>query len=397
MSPATDRPGPRPSEPHPAEPHSFEPGPSEPDDLVEALLGIDPAGPLGALRRRRPEILRHAQGAYRELVSPAEPGGLPPAERAALALRAALGEGHAALAGHFRALLAARGTAEQRAAAERFPAPGDEGRLGTLLRHADLVAKHPGRVGQAEIDRLAALGLSPQDIVAATQLVSFVPFQTRLLAGLRLLRDEAPDAGPAAAEAEAAAVSARAFTMAEVGWEPRVPPVDADTATPAQRAALDACPPAQRRSTYFLTLANDPGSLGERGALFNSVMYAPRGLPRSERELATAVVSMVNGCVYCASVHARRFAELTKEPAVMQRLLDEGLGAPLDARRRAIAGFSAALTRDPGAAGPGALAPLRASGLDDLEVLDLVHSVAMFANANRLMQSLGRSVVPAGR
>ena len=37
--------------------------------------------------------------------------------------------------------------------------------------------------------------------------------------------------------------------MQEVGWEPRLPPVDAETATPAQRAALEACPPAQRGST----------------------------------------------------------------------------------------------------------------------------------------------------
>jgi len=30
-------------------------------------------------------------------------------------------------------------------------------------------------------------------------------------------------------------------------------------------------------------------------------------------------------------------------------------------------------------------------GMDDLEVLDLIHSIAMFANANRLMQSLGET------
>mgnify|MGYP000199149279 CR=1 FL=1 len=32
---------------------------------------------------------------------------------------------------------------------------------------------------------------------------------------------------------------------------------------------------------------------------------------------------------------------------------------------------------------------LRAAGLDDREVLDLVHAVALFAWANRLMLSLG--------
>ena len=183
------------------------------------------------------------------------------------------------------------------------------------------------------------------------------------------------------------------FTMDEVAWHPRIPPVEAEQATPAQLAALEACPPAQRRSTYFLTLANDPASLGERGALFNSVMYAPRGLPRAERELATAVVSIVNGCVYCTSVHARRFAELTQEPAAMQALLDEG-GTALPPRRRAIVDFAAKLTATPGAVTVPDLAPLRAVGMEDLEVLDLIHAIAMFANANRLMQSLGASVAP---
>ncbi|MBL6080282.1 peroxidase-related enzyme [Belnapia sp. T18] len=184
------------------------------------------------------------------------------------------------------------------------------------------------------------------------------------------------------------------FTIEEVCWEPRIPPVEAESATPEQHAALEACPPAQRRSTYFLTLARDPASLGERGALFNSVMYVPRGLPRAERELATAVVSIVNGCVYCASVHARRFAELTKDAEVMQRLLEAGLGTELSPRRRAIVDFAARLTREPGAVGAADLKPLREAGLDDLELLDLIHSIAMFANANRLMQSLGRSVMP---
>ena len=257
------------------------------------------------------------------------------------------------------------------------------------MRYADQVAERPGQVGQAGIDALAAEGLSPQDIVAVTQLVSFVPFQVRLLAGLRAMLGGA--AADPAREIVAAPVR---FTMAEVGWSPRVPPVEAESATPAQLAALDACPPAVRRSTYFLTLALDPASLNERGALFNSVMYAPRGLPRAERELATAVVSMVNGCVYCCSVHARRYAELTHDPAPMQRLLDEGFGTALEPRQRAIVDVSATLTATPGAVGAADLVGLQAVGVTGLELLDLVHAIAMFANANRLMQSLGESNPP---
>jgi uncharacterized peroxidase-related enzyme len=355
-------------------------------DLAETLVGIAPDSALAALRATREDIRGHIQGACRALVTPAEPGGVSLVERASLALRVALSDGDMRLAGHFRSLL----TPAQAGAATA--SPEGSGRFALLMRFGDTVAAHPARIGQADIDALSAHGFSPQDIVAATQLAAFVPFQVRLLAGLRAMQGGPPTA---ASTVLIAAAPAR-FTMAEVGWAPRIPPVDPDTATPAQLAALDACPPAVRRSIYFLTLAQDPESLAERGALFNSVMYAPRGLPRAERELATAIVSMVNGCVYCCSVHARRFAELTREPVTMQRVLDEGFGAPLNARCRAITDFAAKLTATPGAIEAADLAPLRAAGLVELEMLDLVHAIAMFANANRLMQALGESMPPVG-
>lgn len=360
------------------------------DDLIESILGIAPESPLGLLRRRRPEALRHAEGAYRALLLPVDPAGLSPVERAAVALRVALREGDAGLAARFRTLLG--GDARAIAAAEDLDGAGNAAgpRLAALLRHAELVATHPADCGQAEIDALRALGLSPQAVVALTQLVSFVPYQVRLLAGLRAMQGGGgtvpPGLAPVAAD--------RPFTLAEVGWQPRLPPVEEAGATPVQLAALEACPPGQRNSVYFRTLALDPGSLGERGALFTTVMYAPRGLPRAERELSTAIVSMVNGCVYCCAVHARRFVELTKQEPAMRRLFTDGLAAETDPRRRAIVDFSALLTAAPGAASPAALAPLRAVGLDDLELLDLIHCVAMFANANRLMQSLGDSILP---
>jgi uncharacterized peroxidase-related enzyme len=184
------------------------------------------------------------------------------------------------------------------------------------------------------------------------------------------------------------------FTLKPVGWRPRLPPVRPETATPDQLAALEACPPAQRRSAYFLTLAHDPASLGERGALFTTVMYAEGGLDRAERELATTIVSMVNGCEFCTSVHARRFVELTGEAAAMQRILDHGWAEEPDPRRAAICRLAEALTRDPASVSAADLAPLRAAGLTDLELLDLIHCIAMFANANRLMLSLGDALLP---
>jgi uncharacterized protein YciW len=158
-------------------------------DLIDTLLGITPDTPLGALRARRALARAHAEGAWRELVLPVFPGGLSLAERAALALRLALLEGSAALATHYRGLLI--GWPAVRVAAETFPAPDGEDRLALLLRYADLVAKQAGLCEQAHIDALSAAGLSAQDIVAATQLIAFVPYQSRLLAGLTALRGAA--------------------------------------------------------------------------------------------------------------------------------------------------------------------------------------------------------------
>lgn len=187
-------------------------------------------------------------------------------------------------------------------------------------------------------------------------------------------------------------MSSKRFTLEAVEWDAWMPPVEPDTATPAQRAALDASP--QANSAYFRTLAHDVDSLAERSPLFHAVMYVPRGLKRAERELATVVVSVINGCVYCSSVHARRFVELTKQPEVIRALYDQGLDTPLPPRLRAIVDYAAKLTRTPAAMTVADLKPLRDVGMDDLEIHDLTNAVAMFANANRLMQTLGEPIMP---
>jgi uncharacterized peroxidase-related enzyme len=79
----------------------------------------------------------------------------------------------------------------------------------------------------------------------------------------------------------------------------------------------------------------------------------------------------------------------------MDRLLEEGVDAPLnDAREQAIVDFSAKLTRNPAGLTSDDIKPLRVAGLTDLEIYDIAQSAAMFAWANRLMQTLGDAVYP---
>ena len=183
----------------------------------------------------------------------------------------------------------------------------------------------------------------------------------------------------------------RDFTSGELQWEPWLQPLDLDHATPEQRDALKITPSNRAVGAYSLVLAHDPDTLKQRSPLYNAVMFGPRGLPRPDRELGAVVASRINGCAYCASVHAKRFIELAREPDVMSRLHQDGLAASLDDRRAAIVAYAGKLTVRPSSLGPADAEPLRAVGLADGEILDLTHAVAMFAWANRLMQSLGAS------
>lgn len=62
-------------------------------------------------------------------------------------------------------------------------------------------------------------------------------------------------------------------------------------------------------------------------------------------------------------------------------------------RERAIVQFAIDLTLEPGSLGAGHVLALRGQGLGDGEVVDLIHAVAIFAWANRLMLNLGEAVV----
>ncbi|MCY1234092.1 putative peroxidase-related enzyme [compost metagenome] len=106
------------------------------------------------------------------------------------------------------------------------------------------------------------------------------------------------------------------------------------------------------------------------------------------------MVSRINGCVYCASVHAQRFEQLAKRNEVIRQVFDDPHTAGTTAREQAIAKFSIELTERPAEVTAEQLKPLREAGVTNPEILDLIHSVAIFAWANRLMLNLGEPVYP---
>lgn len=192
-----------------------------------------------------------------------------------------------------------------------------------------------------------------------------------------------------------APIRIKGFTNEVLSWKPWLDMVNVDSATPAQLAALDEMSPQARTSPYFLVLAHQPEILLQRSIAFNAIMFAPGGMPRAERELGAMVESRVNGCVYCASVHAQRFEQLAKRNDVISQVFEEPSSAGTTPREKAIVAFSAKLGVEPDKVSADDIRGLKEVGLSELEILDLVHSVALFAWANRLMLNLGEPIFPA--
>ena len=195
---------------------------------------------------------------------------------------------------------------------------------------------------------------------------------------------------------ETGVIRRNGFTNETLDWKSWLQPVQLAQATPLQLAVLDESHPQSRVSDYYRTLVHQPLMLRHRSEAYNTIMYAPGGAPRAERELGAMVVSVTNGCVYCTSVHAQRFTQLAKRSDTVEQVFADPASAGTTERERAIARFAQAVTQRPQDLGADDIAPLRALGLSDEDMLDLLHATAIFGWANRLMHNLGEPVHPTG-
>jgi len=154
------------------------------DDVMDSLADLSPASRLSQLRRQRPDIVAHIENSDHALFSPREDGGLSRRERLSAALRIARLLGDSALESHYQTRL----MDSVGATAETVILPDDR-RHAAIASHVDCVIRDPHGARKADIDALLADGLSPHAVVSLSQLIAYVSFQSRVLAGLRMMRD----------------------------------------------------------------------------------------------------------------------------------------------------------------------------------------------------------------
>lgn len=187
-----------------------------PADVIDHLAGIAPGSPLHAIRDGRMQARENAQNSFLALFAPAETadmalsdrfavaafvtalhgdalatafyaGKLAPALAAAIAAEAVLGAGKGPYGRYPSAALHA----------ENLPGPVYHvsapnrailgAKLAAALEHAHMLVFHLRDADAAALQKLLDAGWSTTGIVTFSQLVAFLAFQLRAIAGLRQL------------------------------------------------------------------------------------------------------------------------------------------------------------------------------------------------------------------
>ena len=361
---------------------------SQTTDLLAGLADIDPASELAQARAERQAATQHAQGSY-DVLFGEDDSDFPLQQRWALAAHVAAWHGATRLQAHYQ---------------QQVNATPHDARFAAAQAFAERLSLQPVSAAPQHLHALQSLGWTPRGIVTLAQLVGFVSFQSRLLAGLRLLNGEETAAQPPAVAGKwhdaprtaSGQTALTAFTQQELGWEPWLAAKPLAEFSAEEQAILKKN--GHSDSDYFRLLARNLPLLEQRTLTDKGIFYTSGGLSRAERELAATVVSKVNGCIFCASVHARKASQLSKDEPAVQKLLNVAPGAALahgqSARWAAQIDLVASLSITPAATSLHQLNALREQGFSTLQLLDVIQSAAFFAWANRLMLTLGEPFLP---
>jgi uncharacterized peroxidase-related enzyme len=116
---------------------------------------------------------------------------------------------------------------------------------------------------------------------------------------------------------------------------------------------------------------------------YNTLMLAPSGLSKLEREMVAVVVSSANRCFYCLVAHGQAVRQLSGDAQLGEMLVMNYRVAELSDRQRAMLDFAWKLTTAPAEIVEADRAALRDAGLSQDEIFDLADVIGFFNMSNR--------------
>ncbi|AXF75779.1 oxidoreductase [Erwinia tracheiphila] len=253
-------------------------------------------------------------------------------------------------------------------------------RLTQMTEYARQLASQPDLITPLALRRLDDVGLTTPDIITYSQLIGFISYQARVMAGIHALLSLPARWIPGFPEREDAAAECFADTAP---WRPLLPPVELRYASASQLEVLTWCQPQPMLNDCAWLLAHDASALQGWGMLINRLQ---ENGATSEGALAAAVVARINGSAAC-----------------LQHFDDKSLG---DALRKSVAHAlkvatqsgqaviqaAAQLTRSPERFSAAHIKPLNDAGLSPQVIFDVILQTALANWCNRLQQALGTTL-----
>ncbi|WP_439124781.1 hypothetical protein [Marivita sp.] len=151
------------------------------DTTSLSSAGVKKTGSITDAVQTRANIFAMTQAAEDAVLRPKECGAFPHDLRAAIAARIAAQAGDAVLATRYAQVAGARTHISD-------PAQDGGSEDSVLVTFVDKTANATREIEAEDIARLKATGISDADIVRICELVAFVAYQVRVVAGLRLMQ-----------------------------------------------------------------------------------------------------------------------------------------------------------------------------------------------------------------
>lgn len=113
------------------------------------------------------------------------------------------------------------------------------------------------------------------------------------------------------------------------------------------------------------------------------------GMDRRRFEIATIAAARALGCTYCAAAHSTFLRDACGDGETMSAIAADPSGAGLNAQDRAVYEFAAKLAADAASVEQEDVDRLRAAGLSDADVADVVFAVSARSFFTHVLDGLG--------
>ncbi|MDN0112913.1 carboxymuconolactone decarboxylase family protein [Yersinia mollaretii] len=261
-------------------------------------------------------------------------------------------------------------------------------RLTQITQYARQLASQPTLIDRHALQQLSEVGLSEADIIVLSQIIGFVGYQARVVAGLSALAGYPTVMLPGFPRMEDASADLIPATVPQwQGWLPSLATLD-NIATES--------PSDETQVTLHDLLEHDPQSLSAYQQV--TQQQAPQQIPADWLALVALVSARINGSIYCQAHHQQQLttdlsAGYASTIDVIVTGVDSALATlPVHQMAHPLIFLSAELTRAPERFSHQSIRPLLALGVSHHQLLSLIITTATAGWTNRLRQALGATV-----